>query len=51
MIEENISLNVSGTINHSIYNTESLKIPTKILNLVGVKDITNNLKFPSGKLR
>jgi hypothetical protein len=51
MIEENISLNVSGTIK-PIYNTEvSKKIPTKILNLVGVKDpITNNLKFPSGEV-
>jgi hypothetical protein len=50
-IEENVALDIKGTIK-PIYNTEiSKKIPTKILNLVGVKDpITNNLRFPSGEI-
>jgi hypothetical protein len=49
--EESIALDIKGTIK-PIYNSEiSKKIPSKILNLVGVKDpITNTLKFPSGEV-
>ena len=49
--EENVSLNVKGTIK-PIYNTEiSKSIPARICSLVAVKDpLTQNMKFPSGEV-
>jgi len=49
--EQDVSLNIKGTVK-PIYNTKiSKEIPAKICSLVVVKDpVTQNMKFPSGEI-